>query len=384
MISIKVSRKGAGRIASGHPWVFGSDLIGGSNAAAGEPVEVHDERGKFLGAGYFSSTSQIAVRLLTNRRETINRDFLTRRLRQAIAHRERIVENSDTYRLVFSEADLLPGLIVDKYGPYLVIQSLTQGMDRAQSEIVECLAELLQPAGILARNDASVRKLEGLRQETKIVAGEIPERVSIHMNGLSLAADLLRGQKTGAYLDQRENYVAAARYAHGRVLDCFSSSGGFALHVAKKVESVDAVESSPLAIETAKANAAANGIANIEFRQADVLEYLSGRDARYSTIILDPPAFAKSRKQLDAAARGYKDINLRALRMLEPGGVLVTCSCSHHVSEAMMLEIVAEAALDACKTLRVLERRTQSSDHPILLTVPETLYLKCLIFEVLS
>ena len=384
MNSIKVNRKAVGRIASGHPWIFSSDLVDSNSTEDGAPVEVHDERSKFLGAGHYSSSSQIAVRLLTTRREEIGRDLYLRRLRQAIAHRERVVENSDAYRLVFSEADLLPGLIIDKYGPYLVLQSLTQGMDRAQAEIVECITELLSPAGILARNDASVRKLENLPQETKVIAGDIPERVTIQMNGLALAADLLRGQKTGTYLDQRENYIAAARYAHGKVLDCFTSTGGFALHVAEQVDSVDAIESSPLAIETAKANATANGISNIEFRQADVFDYLSGRDGKYSTIILDPPAFAKSRKQIDAAARGYKDINVRALRMLEPGGVLVTCSCSHHVSEAMLLEIVAEASLDTGRTLRVLERRTQASDHPILLTVPETLYLKCLIFEAIS
>ena len=384
--SIKVNRKAAGRIASGHPWIFGSDIVDRKPTEDGAPIEVYDERGKFLGAGHYSSTSQIAVRLLTTRREEIGRDLYLRRLRQAIAHRERIIQNSDAYRLVFSEADLLPGLIIDKYGPYLVLQSLTQGMDRAQPrDSVEYLTELRAPAGILARNDASVRKLENLPQETKVIAGDIPERVTIQMNGLALTADLMRGQKTGTYLDQRENYVAAAKYAHGKVLDCFSSTGGFALHVAKQVESVDAIESSPLAIETAKANAAANGVSNIEFRQADVFDYLSGRDAKYSTIILDPPAFAKSRKQIDAAARGYEDINVRALRMLEPWRRnLATCSCSHHVSEAMLLEIVAEAALDTGRTLRILERRTQASDHPILLTVPETLYLKCLIFEAIS
>lgn len=388
MTAIQINRKGAARIESGHPWVFRTDMIG-SSAEPGSIVEVHSERGKFLGTGHYSSTSQIAVRVFTTRREELGRNLYLRRLRQAIEHRKRIVQNSDAYRLVFSEADLLPGLIIDryggdKYGPYLVLQSLTQGMDRAQAEIVECLTDLLSPAGILARNDASIRKLENLPQETKIIAGDIPERVTVQMNGLTFAADLLRGQKTGTYLDQRENYVAAAKYAHGRVLDCFSSTGGFALHAAKQAESVDAVESSPLAIETAKANAAANGISNIEFHQADVFDYLSGREAKYSTIVLDPPAFAKSRKQIDAAARGYKDINVRALRMLEPGGILITCSCSHHMSEAMLLEIVAEAALDACKTLRILDRRTQAADHPILLTVPETLYLKCLIFEVIS
>jgi 23S rRNA (cytosine1962-C5)-methyltransferase len=384
MNTVKVNRKAAGRVASGHPWLFSSDVVDAKSASPGEVVQVTDDRGKFLGIAQYSSTSQISLRLLTTKRETVDRDFYLRRLKQAIAHRERVVQNSNACRLVSSEGDLLPGLIVDRYGSHLVLQSLTQGMDRAQDEIVSCLTELLSPAGILGRNDASVRKLEGLPQEVKVISGDIPEKVSVEMNGLRLTADLLRGQKTGTYLDQRENYLAAARYARGRVLDCFSSTGGFALHAAKHADSVDAVESSALAIETARANAMANGIDNIEFRQADVFDYLSGRDARYSMIILDPPAFAKSRKQIDDAARGYKDINVRALRMLEPGGVLVTCSCSHHMSEAMLFEILAEAALDTGKTLRVLERRTQAADHPILLTVPETLYLKCLILEVLS
>src|SRR5208283_5402850 len=220
--------------------------------------------------------------------------------------------------------------------------------------------------------------------ETVILSGDIPERAAIEMNGLKLAADLLHGQKTGVYLDQRENYLAARRWAGGRVLDCFTSTGGFALHAAQRAASVDAVDSSTSALELAALNASVNGITNVQFRQADVFEFLAGMDRRYSMVVLDPPAFAKSRKTLDDAARGYKEINLRALRLLEPGGVLVTCSCSHHLSEAAFFEIVAEAALDAGKTLRVLERRTQAADHPILLTVPETHYLKCLILEVVS
>jgi 23S rRNA (cytosine1962-C5)-methyltransferase len=382
---LKINRKAADRVASGHPWIFKSDIMG--HAEQGEAVEVHSERGKFLGIAHYSSTSQIALRLLTTRREPLDRAFFLRRLRQAIDFRQRSVENSDACRLVFSEADLLPGLIVDKYGPYLVMQTLTQGMDRASTEIVSCLHELLKPEGILARNDASVRKLEGLSQDVAMIAGTIPERVPIQMNGLTFQADLLKGQKTGIYLDQRENYLAAAKHARGKVLDCFTSSGSFAITIAKlspNIESVAAVESSAHAIETAKANAAANGITNIDFRQADVFDYLSGRDAKYDTIVLDPPAFAKSRKQIDDAVRGYKDINVRALRMLQPGAILVTCSCSHHISEAMLLEIVAEAALDAGRTLRVLERRAQASDHPILLTVPETLYLKFLVFDALA
>lgn len=384
MNAVRVNPKAAGRVADGHPWIFSSDVVDPGTASPGEAVAVMDSRNRVIGVAHYSSTSQIALRLLTKNREPADRTFYLRRLTAAIAHRQKVVRGSDAYRLVFSEGDQLPGLIVDRYGDYLVVQMLTQGMDRASGVIVECLQEVLQPKGILARNDANVRKLEDLPQQVLTLAGEIPERVNVTMNGLALSADLLRGQKTGVYLDQRENYLAAAQFAHGRVLDMFSSTGGFALHLAKRADSVDAVESSALAIETARANASANGIGNIDFREADAFQYLSGLDRRYSMIVLDPPAFAKSRKQIDDAARGYKEINFRALRLLEAGGVLVTCSCSHHVGEAMLLEIVAQAALDAHKTLRVLDRRSQAADHPILLTVPETLYLKCLILEVLD
>lgn len=469
MVTVTVNRKAADRAASGHPWIFASDLVDRGDAAPGDAVLVavvnrNGKPGKPLGIAHYSSTSQIALRMLSENaewqssrslpsvtgdeplplvasdeplplvagdeplpcppfvdsgdrsqmvtaREAIDRAFFIRRLTAAIAHRQRVVQNSDAYRLVYSEGDLLPGLIVDRYGPYLVMQTLSQGMDRNRDVIAECLTELLTPAGIFARNDASVRKLEGLPLESMVLSGEIPEQVHIEMNGLHMQADLRRGQKTGVYLDQRENYVAVAQYAaryaahanqsagghaSGRILDCFASTGGFALHcaramqasVAETVESIEAIDSSAPALATAEANARANGIANIQFRQADVFEFLSGvtssNPRRYSMIILDPPAFAKSRRSLDDAARGYKEINLRALRLLAPGGVLVTCSCSHHMSEAALLEIVAAAALDAGKTLRVLDRRTQAADHPILLTVPETHYLKCLILEVLA
>jgi 23S rRNA (cytosine1962-C5)-methyltransferase len=378
-----VNRKAADRAASGHPWIFASDVVDRGDAAPGDAVRVLDPKSKFLGVAHYSSTSQITLRLLSIRPEIIDRTFFRERLASALGHRERVVHNSDAYRLVFSEGDLLPGLIVDRYGPYLALQTLNQGMDRARDVIVDCLQELLAPAGILARNDASVRKLEGLPLEVVTLAGDIPERVHIRMNGLQLEADLLHGQKTGVYLDQRENYLAAGRWARGRVLDCFTSSGGFALHAAAQAESVEAVDSSVGALATADANARANGIGNVHFRQADVFEFLSGLERRYSMVVLDPPAFAKSRRAVEDAARGYKDINFRALRLLDSGGVLVTCSCSHHMSEGAFFEVIAQAALDAGKTLRALERRTQASDHPILLTVPETMYLKCLVLEVL-
>jgi 23S rRNA (cytosine1962-C5)-methyltransferase len=276
-------------------------------------------------------------------------------------------------------------LVVDRYGEYFTLQTLDQGMDRAKSEIVSCIQELFEPKGIVERNDVPVRKRELLPLIAGVLAGEVPEWVPVKMNGLALHADLLHGQKTGIFLDQRQNYSAAARYAHGRALDCFTSTGGFALHMAAKCETVEAIDSSETSLKIAAENRADNGIENIEFKEADVFDLLAGYASarrKFDTVVLDPPAFAKSRGNLDGAIRGYKEINRRALQLLGSGGVLVSCSCSHHLSESALLEIVAEASLDTNRKLRVLERRTQSQDHPILLTIPETLYLKCLILEV--
>ena len=360
-------------------------------AQPGDAVRVTDPKGRALGLAHYSSTSQITLRLLErgNAPEdggALPASFFHRRIEAAAAFRGRIVHESDAYRLVYSEADLVPGLIVDRYGDYFVLQTLTQGMERAQPEIVSTLEALFHPAGILARNDSTIRKKEDLPLETKVLAGDIPARVALRMNGLAWHANLTGGQKTGIFLDQRENYVAARKYAHGRALDCFTSTGGFALHLAPACERVEAVDSSAEALSTAEANRAANDITNVEFRQADAFELLAGYTAgkrSFDTVVLDPPAFAKARQNVTAALEAYKEINLRALRLLSSGGVLVTCSCSHHVSEAALLGVVAEAANISGRTLRVLERRTQAGDHPILLTVPETHYLKCLIFEVI-
>ncbi|HWB85057.1 MAG TPA: class I SAM-dependent rRNA methyltransferase [Bryobacteraceae bacterium] len=386
MNEVRVNRRAAERVASGHPWIFASDVTDRGGAQPGSVVKVVDARGRLLGAAHHSSASQIALRMLSRQAEEAGRDFYLARLRSAANYRRAVVRNSDAYRLVHGEADLLPALIVDHYGDYLVVQTLDQGMDAAKGAIFSCLQELFQSRGIVARNDVAVRAKEQLPMESSIVAGALPETVTVRMNGLQLQADLLHGQKTGIFLDQRENYPAVAQYAcGGRALDCFTSTGGFALHLAARCERVEAVDSSGAALTSARLNAEGNGIANIEFREADVFDLLSGYASarrQFSLIVLDPPAFAKSRQSLDAAARGYKDINLRALRLLGPGGILVTCSCSHHMSEALLLEVVAQASLDAGRTLRVLERRTQSQDHPILLTVPETHYLKCLILQV--
>jgi 23S rRNA (cytosine1962-C5)-methyltransferase len=386
MNEVRVNRKAAGRVASGHPWIFTSDIEDRDGAQAGAAVKVADSRGRPLGTAHYSSASQISLRLLSRQIEEVGRDFFLRRLRAAEAHRRHVVRDTDAYRVVHGEADLLPALVVDRYGDYLVIQTLDQGMDAAKADIVSCLEEIFQPKGIVARNDVSVRTKEQLPLETAVLSGEIPESVAVRMNGLALTADLLKGQKTGIFLDQRENYRAAAHSERGgKALDCFTSTGGFALHLAKKVEHVEAVDSSGPALAAARGNAERNGIGNVEWREADVFDllqsYASAR-RQFSLVVLDPPAFAKSRQKLEAAAAGYKDINLRALRLLQPGGILVTCSCSHLMSEAMLLEVLAQASLDANRTLRVLDRRTQSQDHPILLTVPETHYLKCLVLEV--
>lgn len=351
----------------------------------GDAVRVVDPRGHVLGTAHYSS-SQITLRLLTSRVEAIDKAFLHERIEAALFYRRRVVSNSDAYRLVHAEGDLLPGLIVDRYAQSAVIQLLDQGMNRLEQEVVQVLIDLLQPASIVARNDAPVRVKESLPRETHVAYGETLDPVEIHMNGLHWRADILRGQKTGAFLDQRENYVAARRYANGRCLDCFTAAGGFALHLASMCDSVMAVDSSAGMLENGRLHASLNQFSNIEFREADVFDYLPGLVAakhKFDIIVVDPPAFTKSRSALEGAARGYKEINRRALQLLAGGGILVSCSCSHHMSEADFLQVIAAAALDCGKQLRVLERRTQAQDHPILLTVPETHYLKCLIFEVL-
>ncbi len=386
MHTVRVNRKGASRVASGHPWIFSSDILDRGQAAAGETVLAVDPSGAALGTAHYSDSSQISLRMLSDRVETIDRTFFLRRISAAEAYRKRVVTDSEAYRLVHGEGDQLPGLVIDRYGDYFTLQTLDQGMDRAKAEILSCLEELFAPKGIAERNDVAVRKREALPLQSGVVAGEVPETVPIRMNGLTLHADLLHGQKTGIFLDQRENYIAAARYVRGRALDCFTSTGGFALHLAARCESVEAVDSSESALRVARMNCEANGIGNIELREADVFELLAGHASahrRFDIVVLDPPAFAKSRQNLEGAISGYREINRRALELLGSGGVLVTCSCSHHLSEAVLLEIVATASLDTGRKLRVLERRMQAQDHPVLLTVPETLYLKCLILEVI-
>lgn len=382
---LTITAHGASRILSGHPWVYRSDLRAAVAVEPGDTVRVLDERGRFLGKAWFSSASQIALRLLTREDTPIDDAYLAARLAAAETYRKCVVEDTTTYRLVYGESDGLPGLIVDRYADYLVLQTLTQATERRRETFVQILQERFAPAGIIERNDPKVRRLEGLEQRVGVLAGACPPEVIVEENGIRFACDLLAGQKTGAFLDQRENRAAAARYARGEVLDCFCYAGGFALTVARAAARVEAIDSAPAVLAAARRNIELNGAQNVSLREANVFDLLkASRDAgrHFDTIILDPPAFAKNRASLEPARRGYKEINLRALKLLRPGGVLVTCSCSYHIPESMLLEIVAEAALDARRGVVVVERRTQARDHPILLTMPESHYLKCLILHV--
>ena len=385
MPSVRVNRKAVSRLASGHPWVYASDLLDAKGVEPGSVVSVADPSGRSLGVAQFSASSLIALRMLDRGRPAVDAAFFRKRIEAAAAVRSRRVRDSDAYRLVHAEGDQLPGLIIDRYGDCFVLQALTQGMNAVQPWIVEALADLYSPRAIVARNDAAVREKENLPRTVEVVHGGIDEPVEIAMNGMKWRADLLQGQKTGVFLDQRENYLAVQNYAHGRALDCFTCTGGFALHLARVCESVEGVDSSEEALKTAEWNRNTNGIANVTFREADLFQLLpafSSSRRSYDTVVLDPPALAKSRSSLEAAARAYRELNARALRLLPPGGILISCSCSHHMNEAALLGVIADAAVETNRMLRVLERRGQALDHPVLLTVPETSYLKCLIFEV--
>jgi 23S rRNA (cytosine1962-C5)-methyltransferase len=384
--SVVISPRGVERLRAGHLWIYRSD-VRSAEAEAGAIVRLTDERGRFHGRAFYSDKSQIAIRLITPHDVPVDRAFFTQRFQRAAEFRKRIVENTQAYRLVYGEADLLSSLVVDRYGDYLVIQTLSQGTERQKDLFVQILVELFSPKGILERNDPRVRLLEALDQRVSVLYGEIPSEIQARENGISFIYDLQKGQKTGAFLDQRENHWAARRYASGEVLDCFSYQGGFALTVAGNCEHVEGIDMAPAAVEAAKRNQALNSISSVHFREGNTFDILKEYDdagRRFQAVILDPPAFAKNRDSIPAAHRGYKEINLRALKILAPGGFLITCSCSYHITEALLLQIIAEAANDARKTIAVVERRTQAEDHPILLTMPETHYLKCLILRALS
>ena len=380
--TVVISSRGEERLESGHPWIYRAD-VANVRAGAGDIVQIRSPRGRTLGSALYSDRSQIALRLLSYGDAPADLALIRRRLESAIAFRRSLAIDASAYRLVHGESDLLPSLIVDRYGDYLVVQTLSQGMDRLLPALTPMLAELLQPRGILARNDPRARVLEGLEQRVEVVAGDLPESVTVRETGIEYDVDLRRGQKTGLFLDQRENRAAAAAYARGRLLDCFSYNGGFALVLGRSCDETIAIDVSEDAVTRVRQNAARNGVV-VDARVGNVFDELRGLDRlgeRFDTIVLDPPAFAKNKAAVSNARAGYKEINLRALKLLNPGGTLITCSCSYHVNEAAFAEIVYEAAVDAQAHVTVVEKRMQGRDHPVLLGVPETYYLKCFILR---
>ena len=382
MSSVVVSARGEDRIRHGHPWIYQSD-IRQADAAAGAIVRVLGPGKRPLGSALFSDRSQITLRMLTLGEQVADAALLKARIQRAVEFRARLGLDATAYRLVHGEADLLPSLVVDRYAEYLVVQALSQGMDALVPDVVAALQDTLAPAGILARHDPKVRVLEGLPQHVRELAGSVPRSVRVREGPVEYDVDLWSGQKTGLFLDQRENREAAARYARGRLLDCFSYNGGFALRLAPLCDTAEALDISTDAVARIRANAARNGVA-LEVREANVfdeLRRLERAGERYDTIVLDPPAFAKNKSAVQGAAAGYKEINLRAMHLLNPAGHLITCSCSYNVDEALFTDILRAAAADSHTALTVVERRTQGRDHPVLLGVPETSYLKCFILR---
>ena len=386
MSVVSITERGEERARTGHPWIYKSDVTK-VEAAGGDTVTVVGPRGRAIGEALFSDRSEIALRFLTRGAQTADLALWRSRLEQAIRFRETLGIDATAYRLVHGEADRLPSLIVDRYGDYLVLQALSQGADRLLPDITQLLVDLLTPVGILARNDPRVRLLEGLEQKVELLYGTVPDAVEAREGQVSYAVDLYRGQKTGLFLDQRENRLAAARYARGRLLDAFSYHGGFALALAPQCDEVVAIDISEDAVARIRTNAERNGVANLRAHAMNVfdeLRELERRGDRFDTIVLDPPAFAKNKAAVRKALSGYKEINLRALKLLSPGGFLITCSCSYNVSEGEFADVLASAAADAHADVAVVEKRMQGRDHPVLLTVPETYYLKCFILRKLA
>src|SRR5688572_8856209 len=399
MAEVSITSRGAKRIRKGHLWVYRSDVAESRlGIQGGAIVRVVDQAHNFVGQAFFSDASEIALRFLTTREETIDREWWRLHLRACAERRSRIAADTNAYRLVYSEGDLLPSLIIDKYDDVFVIQTLSQGSEQVKATITELLVEEFKPDAIVERNDARVRQLEGLELRSGVIWSAPAERsgdgaldfqrdVEINQHGVRFLVSPLGSKRPGPFLNKRENYLAAQRVAHGRALHCFTFNGGFALHIAKQCDSVLGINISENAIAGARRNAELNQTSNVEFRAANVFDALREFETageKFDTIILDPPAFAKNRASVKPAARGYKEINLRALKLLNPGGVLVTCTCSYHMPEEMFLEVVAAATLDARRRLQIVEVRGQSSDHPVLMGVPETHYLKCVIARVVD
>ena len=385
--SVQITKRGAERARTGHLWIYRSDVRDASHARGGSVVRVFDERKRLVGQALYSDRSEISLRLLTDGDEPIDREWWRVRVRAAASRHARYLSGTNAYRLIYSEGDLLPSLIVDVYDRVLVLQTLSQGMEALKGMLVEVLAEEFAPRAVIERNDVRVRELEGLELRTGLLYGDAPDELEIVQDGVRFLVSPLGGQKTGSFLDQRENRLAARSVAHGRALDCFTFNGAFALQLAPECESVLGLDVSGEALAGARRNAELNGAEAVEFREAnvfDALREMEAESANFDTIVLDPPAFAKNRASVEKAERGYKEINLRALKLLNRGGVLVTCTCSYHMSERMFLETIIEAARDARRRVQLVEKRMQARDHPVLVGVPETYYLKCLILRVLD
>ncbi len=384
MLKAIVNGKGAKRIRQGHLWIYRSDVVS-MGANGGEVVSVFDEQEKFVGKAFFSDKSEITLRFVSTKDETIDKGFWSRKIVEASKRRSND-EKTTAFRLVSSEGDLIPSLIIDNYAGNFVIQTLSQGTEKLKETFVEILRENFEVISIIERNDVKIRELEGLEQIKGILFGELPDEIIIEQDGIKFYVSLLKGQKTGSFLDQRENHFAARKYAFGKALDCFTFNGGFALNMSETCESVTAIDISVEAVKLGKRNAELNDIKNVKFTTANVLDKLrelemSGQ--KFDTIVLDPPAFVKSRSAINQAIRGYKEINLRALKLLNRNGILITCSCSFHFNEDMFLEVVEEAAEQTRKRVQLLEKRMQAIDHPILLGMPESYYLKCFILRVI-
>ena len=381
-----ISPAGARRLRQGHLWVYAADVVREPEDPAVPIVRVVDSAANVQGYALYSRQSQIRLRFLSRDSNPPTSQLFRDRLKAAVQRRAGMLGPGTACRLVFGEADLLPSIVVDRYADYLVLQTLSYGADTLRSKLVTWLEEELRPAGVVERNDVKARRLEGLELRKGLLAGSVPERVEITEAGVRFQVDLLGGQKTGFFLDQRDDRVAAARYASGAALDCFTNTGAFALHFAQGCESVTAVDTSAESIAQGRTNALLNGVTNVEFLEANVFDLLREMEQggrRFDLICLDPPAFAKNRSSLAGAKGGYKELNLRAMKLLKPEGVLVTSSCSFHLSESAFVTILQQAAHDARRYVQVLERRGQSRDHPVLIGMPETLYLKCFILRIL-
>jgi 23S rRNA (cytosine1962-C5)-methyltransferase len=374
------------RIFHGHDWVYATEVQKAfGDPKAGDVISLKDFRDRPLGTAIYNPESQIVARRISRRKQELNADFFDRRLRRALVLRETLAFPEPVYRLVWSEADGLPGVVIDRYGDHFVLQTLTLAMDQRREMIVAALIGIFGEITVIERNDSSIRKAEGLEPRTGLLAGTWNGPVTLTINGLAQEIDLMEGQKTGIYLDQLDNYAAVGTLAKGRnVLDCFCNQGGFALHAARGgAASVLALDISASAVEATRANAARNGLA-VEAQEANVFDFLKEAETaerKFDLIILDPPSFTKTRKSVTDALRGYKEIHLRALKLLTPDGLLSTYCCSHHVNEREFHDVIADASVDAKRTLRVVSSHTQRRDHPVILTLPETAYLKGWTFQ---